>query len=173
MAVKPENKFRKWFIVNFMNVLNANYKYAKIRVQKHADYVTQGIPDLDIGVNGMTCWIEVKCVDTCSLKGRRLDVTELQRSNIESAAQAGIPAGVLVGLKSQSRHSPPYRAAFFPAGSVPTHVKSHDFVPVEYLSGELYTFIEKAAMDCARRFSEERGFFVAPRNPNQHDGAGK
>ena len=95
--MKPENKFRKWFLEEFNRYMKRERPGTLITVQKHADYATDGIADIDLSINGMTCWLEVKLL-TSLKEERRLHVTPLQRAFLEGHAKGGVPSGLLVGL---------------------------------------------------------------------------
>jgi len=146
MAVKPENAFRKWFISAFTTAVTGVYD-APVRFQKHADYATQGVPDLDMSINGITCWLEIKFLPSCSEKGRVLNVTPLQKENLLSAYRAGVPAGVLVGIKSpkDQKSKGLYLLAFFTADQIPEKVYEADFESLAWVKNELYTLLRHSA----------------------------
>lgn len=152
MAMKPENKFRKWFIERFQSCMQSQYDGVSIRVQKHADYATDGIPDLDISVNGMTAWIEVKCLDACK-RERKINVTPLQRNNLCSAARAGVPSGLLVGLSLGPRKG--YLVAFYKAADIPDTVCRDSFRDVEHVTSYMYSTIRHHAFFTNKRFTEQ------------------
>ncbi len=140
--MKPENKFRTWFTEKFKDYLTLKYPTLTYKVQKHADYATQGIPDIDIIIAGMTIWIECKLTPQCVTK-RKLDVTELQRQELRHIAQAGAPAGLLVGLPLGPRKG--YMAAWFDADAIPLHVTRTDFRPPEIIFDRILAVADHAS----------------------------
>jgi len=139
--MKPENKFRKWFETQFKAYMNSEYPALRVRVQKHADYATDGIPDLDVAINGMTFWLEVKLFQSCQ-RERMLHVTPLQRANLQAAASVGVPAGVLVGLSLGPRKG--YRAAlFYPP--IPFSVELDEFLDIQDVVERLFTAASDAS----------------------------
>jgi hypothetical protein len=139
--MKPENKFRKWFLDNFRTYMLAHYPTVKITVQKHADYATDGIADIDVSINGMTMWLEVKLLTSCQ-EERKLHVTPLQRGYLETRAKGGVPTGLLVGLALGPRKG--YRVAVFipPISEV---VHRDMFRPMESVAERLYAMARQAA----------------------------
>ncbi len=120
--MKPENKFRNWFQLKMREYMLKQYPSLRVRVQKHADAVTAGIPDIDLSIAGITMWLEVKHLESC-VKGRTLHVTPLQVATLNSIAQAGVFSGLLVGLALGPRQG--YAVALYSA--VPTLAVRDDF----------------------------------------------
>ena len=147
--MKPENKFRNWFIGQFRVWAEKEHPGCKVRVQKHADYATDGIPDIDLAIHGMTMWLEVKLLTSCQ-EVRKINVTPLQRANLEQSASAGVPAGLLIGLALGPRKG--YRVAVF----VPplSEVAHRDmFRPVELACEKLYAMADEASSRSYARFN--------------------
>jgi len=140
--MKPENKFRLWYIKSFQSYLHTRYPGTITSVQKHADYATGGIPDLDITINGFTLWVEVKLLPACT-RARRLDVSDLQRDNLAKKYAAGAPSGVLVGLPLGPRRG--YTAAWFPTPEIPRVVTNSCFVDVQQTMDALYHMAKEYA----------------------------
>lgn len=140
--LKPENKFRVWFTERFKAHLLLHHPGMTYRVQKHADYATSGIPDLDIIICGITMWVECKLVPKITKK-RTLDVSELQLFQLRDIAEAGAPAGLLVGLPLGPRKG--YLAAWFSAGTIPSHITRDAFRQPETIYRQLITESEYAA----------------------------
>lgn len=146
--MKPENKFRKWFEKEFQLYMGLQYPTACVRIQKHADYATGGIADLDISINGMTLWVEVKLLTSCHAE-RKLNVTPLQRNFLEQCAKVGVPSGVLVGLAFGPRRG--YDVALF----IPpiSEVVHRDMFRSSAVAIErLYAMAAKASADAHRSF---------------------
>ena len=123
--MKPENKFRTWFIEKARGYLNQHYPGLRVRFQKHADYVTSGVPDMDIAIGGLTLWYEFKCLPSCK-KERKLDVTPLQQAYLRELTEAGVGRGLLVGLALGPRKG--YGVAVYHT-TLPTHAHRDDFRP--------------------------------------------
>jgi hypothetical protein len=130
-SLKPENKFRTWYIVKAKEYINLHYPGLKFRCAKHADMVTSGVPDMDISIGGYTIWFEFKLF-TSLKKERKLDVTSLQAAYLNDLTQHGVPAKLLVGLALGPRKG--YDVAIYGAAS--TALRS-DFRPytqaIEYM----------------------------------------
>lgn len=148
--MKPENKFRKWFLDKFEGQMNQAYPGTPVTVQKHADYATDGIADIDLSINGMTMWLEVKLLTSCK-EERKLNVTPLQRAYLEGRAKGGVPTGLLVGLSLGPRKG--YLVALF----VPpiSEVIHRDMFrqPVEVIE-RIYTMARTATLQAVRRFEK-------------------
>jgi hypothetical protein len=146
--MKPENKFRKWFIDRFTEQMFLRYRGAIITAQKHADYATDGIADIDLSINGMTMWLEVKLLTSCKAE-RKLDVTPLQRAYLENRAKGGVPTGLLVGLSLGPRKG--YLVALFipPISEV---VHRDMFRPVDEVVSRIYSLAYTATRIAAERF---------------------
>lgn len=123
--MKPENTFRTWFIEKARGYLNHRYPGLRVRFQKHADYVTSGIPDMDMAIGGLTVWYEFKCLPSCQ-KERKLNVTALQLAHLRSLAEAGVGRGLLVGLALGPRKG--YDVALYHE-TIPTVAHRNDFRP--------------------------------------------
>lgn len=149
--MKPENKFRKWFLDKFQLHMNHCHPNTKITVQKHADYATDGIADIDLSINGMTCWLEVKLL-TSLKEERKLHVTPLQRAYLEGRAKGGVPTGLLVGLALGPRKG--YHVALF----VPpiSEVAHRDmFRQPEHVMERIYSMAYAAARASAKAFQSD------------------
>ena len=149
--MKPENKFRKWFLEKFTEQMFLRHRGTTVTVQKHADYATDGIADIDLSINGMTMWLEVKLLTSCQ-EERKLHVTPLQRAYLEGRAKGGVPAGLLVGLALGPRKG--YRVALFvpPISEV---VHRDMFRPVEDIVGRLYSVAHAATLNAAKAFEAD------------------
>lgn len=123
--MKPENTFRTWFIGKAQGYLSQRYPGLRVRFQKHADYVTSGIPDMDMAIGGLTVWYEFKCLPSCQ-KERKLNVTALQLAHLRSLAEAGVGRGLLVGLALGPRKG--YDVALYHE-TLPTVAHRNDFRP--------------------------------------------
>jgi len=95
--MKPENKFRTWFIDKFAGWVNQAYPHWRIVTKKHADYATSGTLDMSIAINGITVWVEFKLIPSMK-EHRKLDVSAIQRAELAVFARAGVPCCVVVGL---------------------------------------------------------------------------
>jgi len=149
--VKPENKFRKWFLDKFTAQMFVEHRDARVTVQKHADYATDGIADIDLSINGMTMWLEVKLLTSCK-EERKLHVTPLQRAYLENRAKGGVPTGLLVGLSLGPRKG--YLVALFvpPISEV---VHRDMFRPVDDVVSRLYSLAYTAARLSVERFDRD------------------
>ncbi len=149
--MKPENKFRKWFIDRFTEYMFVHHRDAKVTVQKHADYATTGIADISLSINGMTAWYEVKLLTSCK-EERKLHATPIQRAFLESRAKAGVPSGLLVGLALGPRKG--YAVALFipPISEV---VHRDMFRPVEDVSQRIYSLAATATRYAAEAFERQ------------------
>lgn len=148
MSAKPETKFRNWFIQKLREYVLAKGPTATFRAQKHADYATAGVPDVDISINGITMWLEFKLIPQCA-KERKLDVTELQRVELSSIADACVRSGVLVGLPLGPRQG--YEVAYLDE-PIPATIKRADFGPVEAICSVLYSQAYVSAESAHNRF---------------------
>lgn len=139
--MKPENKFRQWFLDKFTLHMFGNYTGARVTVQKHADYATTGIADIDLSINGITMWIEVKLLTSCK-EERKLHVTPIQRAYLENRAKGGVPTGLLVGLALGPRKG--YLVALFvpPISEV---VHRSMFRPYDQVVERIYSMANAAA----------------------------
>jgi hypothetical protein len=146
--MKPENKFRTWFLDKFRGWLNFVHPGSTFVARKHADYATSGILDMSLTINGMTVWAEFKQVPTC-VRGRFLDVSELQRVELDTYTQAGAPACVLVGLPLGRGLG--YDVALFKS-PVPSQVYRNDFGRMALVFEDLYRLAHTAAHFSANRF---------------------
>lgn len=149
--MKPENKFRKWFIDRFAEQMVLRHKGTKTTVQKHADYATDGIADIDLSINGITMWLEVKLLTSCKAE-RKLDVTPLQRAYLENRAKGGVPTGLLVGLALGPRKG--YRVALFvpPISEV---VHRDMFRHVDDVVARLYSMAHAGAINALKAFERD------------------
>jgi hypothetical protein len=148
MSMKPENKFRLWFIERFREYVLASSPHARFRATKHADYANAGVLDMDLAINGMTIWIEFKLIPQC-VKERKLDVSDLQKDELHELTQAGVSASVLVGLPLGPRKG--YAVALLDA-NVPTHLKRSDFGPAEAVFSILYAKAYVSSEQAYNRF---------------------
>ena len=146
--MKPENKFRTWFIDKARGHLNRHYPGLRVRFQKHADYVTSGIPDMDIAIAGVTLWFEFKHLPSC-VKGRKLDVTALQMAHLNSLAEAGVGRGLLVGLALGPRQG--YDVALYHAG-IPSVAHRNDFRPWTVVVDKIFEMAKCAAINAQHEF---------------------
>lgn len=135
MGMKPENKFRVWFIERLRADILARHPHATFSSRKHADYANAGIPDMDISINGITLWLEFKLVPKVT-KERKIDVTDLQRDELSTLTKARVPAGVLVGLPLGPRQG--YEVAYYDQ-TIPTSVRRTDFGPLQAVFNILYS----------------------------------
>lgn len=149
--MKPENKFRGWFLERFATYMKLRYPSAKVTVQKHADYATTGIADISLSINGMTAWYEIKLLTSCK-EERKLHATPIQRAFLESRAEAGVPSGLLVGLALGPRKG--YKVALFipPISEV---VHRDMFRSVEEVSQRIYSLAATATRYAAEAFERE------------------
>lgn len=150
--MKPENKFRKWFLEKFQGHMNQTYPGVKITVQKHADYATDGIADIDLSINGMTCWLEVKLLTSCK-EERKLNVTPLQRAYLEGRAKGGVPTGLLVGLALGPRKG--YDVALFipPISEV---VHRDMFRQHSVIVERIYSMVQTASFAASQHFKNHQ-----------------
>ena len=139
--IKPESKFRAWFIGKAQGYLNQHYPGLRVRFQKHAAYVTSGVPDMDIAIGGLTLWYEFKCLPSCKTE-RKLHVTELQMEHLRSLAEAGVGRGLLVGLALGPRKG--YDVAVYNT-VLPTHAHRDDFRPWTIVVDEILTMAKDHA----------------------------
>ena len=139
--MKPENTFRTWFIEKTKGYVNQHYPRLPLRFQKHADYVTSGVPDMDVSMAGLTIWLEVKCLPTCT-KARTLHVTALQRAHLDSLAEVGVGRGLLVGLALGPRKG--YDVAFYHE-TLPTVAHRNDFRPWTVVVDEMVSVAQGRA----------------------------
>jgi hypothetical protein len=86
--LKPENKFRKWFIEKAEGYLCDHYPDIRTHYQKHADMVAAGIPDMDIAICGITMWIEFKLLETCKEKRK---IKEQDRHTLLTCSASATP----------------------------------------------------------------------------------
>lgn len=149
--MKPENKFRKWFLERLQKHMAHCHPNTKITVQKHADYATDGIADIDLSINGMTCWLEIKLL-TSLKEERKLHVTPLQRAYLEGRAKGDVPTGLLVGLALGPRKG--YLAALFvpPISEV---VHRDMFRQSEHVMEQIYSMAYTAARASAKAFESD------------------
>lgn len=141
--MKPENKFRIWFTAKAIGYLAQKYPGLKVRFQKHADHVTSGVPDIDVGICGITLWLEVKLFMSLT-KERILDVSALQLDYVRGLTDAGIPAGVLVGRSLGPRMG--YDVALYDK-AIPSVSLRDDFRPWTIVVDQMVAM----AKDCAGR----------------------
>jgi len=112
--MKPENKFRTWYVARAKEYIGYHYPGLKFRCNKHADMVTSGVPDMDISIGGYTIWFEFKLFTSLKTE-RKLDVTPLQASYLNDLTQNGVPAKLIVGLALGPRKG--YDVALYGAAS--------------------------------------------------------
>lgn len=148
--MKPENKFRTWFIDKSRGYLNQRYPGLRVRFQKHADYVTSGIPDMDIALAGITLWYEFKLLTTCK-KERKLNVTALQMEHLRSLAEAGVGCGLLVGLALGPRKG--YDVALYHE-TIPAVAHRNDFRPWTIVVDEILSVAKGHAAQSHRVLSQ-------------------
>lgn len=139
--MKPENKFRTWFVERATEYLRSHYPGLRVRFQKHADYVTSGVPDMDIAIGGVTLWCEFKLLPSCQ-KERKLNVTALQMEYLSSLAQAGVGRGLLVGLALGPRKG--YDVAIYHE-AIPTVAHRNDFRPWTFVVNEILSMAQSRA----------------------------
>jgi hypothetical protein len=149
---KPENKFRIWFLTKFRGWLGQVHPGVTFVARKHADYATSGILDMSLTINGMTVWTEFKQVPTC-VKGRKLDVSELQRVELDTYTEAGAPACVLVGLHLGKGLG--YDVAIFKS-PVPKEVFRSDFRRMGDVFKVLYEMAYIASLNSNNKFVRTR-----------------
>jgi hypothetical protein len=140
--LKPENKFRLWFVERATEYLRSHYLGLRVRFQKHADYVTSGIPDMDIAIGGITLWYEFKNLPSCK-KERMLNVTPLQMGHLRELAEAGVSRGLLVGLTLGPRKG--YDVALYHE-TIPTHASRNEFRPWTVVVNEILWEAKEAAL---------------------------
>lgn len=148
--MKPENKFRIWFIDKARGYLTQKYPTLHVRFQKHADYVTSGIPDMDIAIEGMTLWYEFKLLASCK-KERKLDVTPLQMAHLRELAEACVGRGLLVGLALGPRKG--YDVAVYHE-AIPSVALRNDFRPWTIVVNEILQMAKLHAMRSERLLSQ-------------------
>ena len=146
--MKPENKFRTWFLAKFKGWLNQAHPGSTLVARKHADYATSGILDMSLTINGITVWTEFKQIPAC-VRGRKLDVSDLQRTEIEAYTVNGAPACVVVGLPLGPRLG--YDVALFKF-PIPENVYRDNFRWHTTIFEELYGMAEKTADWASVRF---------------------
>lgn len=146
--MKPENKFRTWFVAKFRGWLNQAHPGATFVARKHADYATGGILDMSLTVNGVTVWTEFKLIPKIE-RERKLDISELQRAEIDEYSRAGAPVVVLVGLPLGPRQG--YDVAFFNK-DVPQTVLRSDFGRTEGAFAYVYSLAETGAKRALDKF---------------------
>jgi hypothetical protein len=146
--MKPENKYRTWFIDKFKGWLNQAHPGTTFVSRKHADYATGGILDMSLTINGVTVWTEFKQVPQCE-KERKLEVSDLQRAELDEYTRAGAAAVVLVGLPLGPRRG--YESAIFQQ-AIPTKVYRGDFRRMEVVFDVLYSMAETAAKRSVEKF---------------------
>jgi hypothetical protein len=146
--MKPENKFRTKFVEKFQEWLNQVHPGASFVSRKHADYATGGILDMSLTINGVTVWTEFKLIPQCE-KERKLEISDLQRAELDEYTRAGAAAVVLVGLPLGPRRG--YESAIFQQ-AIPTKVYRGDFRRVEVVFDVLYSMAETAAKRSVEKF---------------------
>ena len=146
--MKPENKFRTWFVEKFRGWLHQVHPGATFVARKHADYATGGILDMSLTVNGITVWTEFKLIPKIE-KERKLDVSELQRAEIDEYSRAGAPVVVLVGLPLGPRKG--YDVAFYNQ-AVPEKAYRNDFGCHTDAFDYVYSLAEKGAQRALDKF---------------------
>lgn len=139
--MKPENKFRTWFIDKAKEYMAIHYIGVRVLFHKHADMATSGVPDMDVSIAGITLWEEFKFLPACA-KGRKLDVSPLQRSYLEELTQGGVGAGVLVGLALGPRKG--YDVAVYHQ-AIPTIALRSDFGPYTHAVEQLVSLAKHRA----------------------------
>lgn len=140
---KPENKFRKWFIERLEAHVRVQSPHAKFVAQKHADYASGGVLDMDVAINGYTLWIEFKHLPAV-VRGRQLDVSALQAAEAQRRVANGVPALVVLGLGSGGKQGYPvaiYEASRGTAAGTPFPAQAmpNDFGDVETALTVIYS----------------------------------
>jgi len=148
--LKPENKFRTWFIEKAREYLRQHYPGVRARFQKHADYVTSGVPDMDIALAGITLWFEFKQLPSCK-KERKLDVTPLQRDYLRELAEVGVGRGLLVGLALGPRKG--YDVALYHT-AIPTSAQRNDFRPWTIVVDKMVEMAKCVAINSHNEFEK-------------------
>lgn len=147
--MKPENKFRTWFIDKAKDYMAQHYPGVRVLFHKHADMATSGVPDMDVSIAGITLWEEFKYLPAC-VKGRKLDVSSLQRDYLEELTQGGVGAGVLVGLTLGPRKG--YDVALY-YQTIPEVALRSDFGPYTHAVEQLVALAKHRASEAHRVLS--------------------
>jgi hypothetical protein len=166
--MKPENKFRVWFLARLKLFVQGLSPQATFVSQKHADYASGGVLDQDVAINGYDFWVEFKLIPTLQ-KARKLAVSDLQKVELRRRLFAGVPGVLVVGLPLGPRNG--YDVAVF-VGEVPETVCRGDFRPASDAYRVLYNLAASYAEQAHNKFRAVKLVHLAAKEESDQCQAG-